>query len=75
MVFFTTLALLASDHLRGGPLRTFLVGYAALLGALVAASRVYLGVHYPSDVIAGGLIGTGWSLLVVLAEYRWRHVR
>jgi undecaprenyl-diphosphatase len=75
VVFFTTLALLASDHVRGGPLRTFLVAYAALLGVLVAVSRVYLGVHHPSDVIAGMAIGAGWSLLVVLAEYRWRHLR
>jgi len=30
----------------------------------VAWSRVYLGVHYPTDVAAGLLLGWGWALLV-----------
>lgn len=40
---------------------------AIIIGILVlgiAASRVYLGVHYPSDVAAGLGLGSGWSALV-----------
>ncbi|MBN9621556.1 MAG: phosphatase PAP2 family protein [Actinobacteria bacterium] len=53
--------------LRGRPRRPAAVaaGIAATLMMVgVALSRVYLGVHYPSDVIAGLLLGSGWSLLV-----------
>lgn len=36
---------------------------AVVLAVLIALSRVYVGVHYPSDVLAGGLIGifSGWA--------------
>jgi len=57
---------LAAHTARAAPPLTRLLGAAtALLVATVAISRVYLGVHYASDVIAGVMLGTGWALYVV----------
>jgi undecaprenyl-diphosphatase len=55
-VSFTLLATNSFPHLAWG-----LVPFAAL----VAASRVVLGLHYPSDVIVGGLVGAGLALSAI----------
>lgn len=47
----------------------------AALAALVAVSRVYLGTHYPSDTVAGVLVGVGAFLLAERALARVRDRR
>jgi membrane-associated phospholipid phosphatase len=42
-----------------------------LLVACVAFSRVYLGVHYPSDVVAGAVLGASWSALAIRLGHLW----
>lgn len=44
--------------------RWYVIGPSALWATGVALSRVYLGVHYPSDVLAGAALGVGVALLV-----------
>ena len=44
-------------------MRWTIIGAAGVLSLAIAWSRVWLGVHFPSDVIAGWLGGAGWALL------------
>ncbi len=41
------------------------------LAILVAFSRVYIGVHYPRDILAGAILGSVWALLSILIQPYW----
>ncbi len=62
VVYGTLGALLAGLSPRRR-LKFYFLALAASASALVGASRVYLGVHYPTDVVAGWSAGLGWSTL------------
>jgi undecaprenyl-diphosphatase len=68
--FFGIAAALFNADRRPLWLRTLVWTLAALLVASIGLSRIYLGVHYPSDVVAGYLGGFVWLLGVRLAWLR-----
>lgn len=60
---FIAVALAFATFSRERPVRWTIIGAAVLVSMLVAWSRVWLGVHFPTDVIAGWLGGAGWAFL------------
>ena len=45
------------------------------LAMLVGFTRIYLGAHYPRDVIAGAVLGSVWGVLAGLVDLYWYGVR
>ncbi|MDP2186160.1 MAG: phosphatase PAP2 family protein [Xanthomonadales bacterium] len=62
-LFYMTIALLLAPLLRRHSGRLVLYGVAIALSLMIGVSRVALGVHYPSDVLASWLISAAWLWL------------
>jgi undecaprenyl-diphosphatase len=69
-VVYLTLGSLLARMVRPVRLKLYFVAVALLLTFLVGLSRVYLGVHYPSDVLAGWAAGLAWAVLCWLLARR-----
>lgn len=61
-ITYLTLAALLTRTTTSRRLRAYYVAIGMLLTLAVGISRVYLGVHYPTDVLAGWCIGVIWAL-------------
>lgn len=80
--YYGTIAAIVLWHSRHALLRGAVVIVAIVVPLLVGASRVYRGMHFPSDVLAGLLLGVAWfsvtTRLVLFrgpsrAAFRWSH--
>ena len=61
-VVYLTLGALLAGVVKGRFTKAYCLAVAMSLTVLVGASRVYLGVHYPTDVLAGWSVGLVWAL-------------
>jgi undecaprenyl-diphosphatase len=66
-VTYLTLGALLARTAEGRTMKVYVLGIAVLTTLLVGLSRVYLGVHWPSDVLAGWCAGFAWAMLCWLA--------
>jgi undecaprenyl-diphosphatase len=67
LCFYLTIAVLIARRVPNAFGRSAVLAAAALLIAAIGLSRIYLGVHYPTDVIGGFLVAACWISLGLLA--------
>ena len=73
-IVYLTLGTLLMQIVKGRAAKLYCLMVAMLLTFLVGLSRIYLGVHYPTDVLAGWMAGIGWALGCWLAIQYFRGV-
>jgi membrane-associated phospholipid phosphatase len=79
IVLYGALAVLASERARSALVRGLFLTIAVVVPLVVAASRMYRGMHYVTDVLGGVLLGTLWLYAAVhgirlgVAHWQLRH--
>lgn len=73
-VVYLTLGSLLAAVIPRTAVKVYVLAVAVFLSVVVGLSRLYLGMHYPTDILAGWMAGLGWALLCwTLAHWLQRH--
>lgn len=72
-ITYLTLGALLAQVMPRRREKAFVLAAAALLAAMVGASRIYLGVHWTTDVLAGWSLGAAWAMICWLAAWAVRR--
>lgn len=68
-VFYLTLGVMLTRAFPQKRFKAFVLGSAILIALLIGVTRVYLGAHWASDVIAGWCAGAAWAMALWLIAY------
>jgi undecaprenyl-diphosphatase len=71
---YLTLGALIAHFAQRRRVRAYALSAAVLLALLVGCSRVYLGVHWPTDVLAGWCVGSAWALFCWSMALLWERL-
>jgi undecaprenyl-diphosphatase len=71
---YLTLGALIAHFAHRRRVRIYALSAAVILAVLVGCSRVYLGVHWPTDVLAGWCVGSAWALVCWSAALLWERI-
>lgn len=55
--------------------RKIVIALASLYAILIAVTRLYIGVHYPSDLVGGWLLSIFWAAFTLMAYWQWKELR
>ena len=72
-VTYLTLGALVAREQPRWRIKTYVIASAATVTLLVGVSRVYLGVHWPTDVLGGWCVGAAWALLCWVVSVRLQY--
>lgn len=70
---YLTLGTLLARWVPRRSLQIYIICVSLLLSVLVGLSRIYMGVHYPTDVLGGWAVGLAWALVCWTIARRIEH--
>ncbi len=70
---YLTIAIIGCRHVQQSGARATIFLAVSIVVIIIGASRVYLGVHYATDVVSGFSLGTAWALVLAGVFARFGH--